>query len=445
MSMVTKGGVLSMLQQYNFLYNQQSIAFRRCFMTDYDVREVLDFISVRGLFYKGGADTKVVVVVAEATEPLVDRKILHAIFRRSGRADAEQGFDIDYYDLHWLPREIALTNDGVWRADLVGGGRVLGFVDRLKKFRKLGEYSQKPGWDVGEGFIAAKKGLLVEAPHITGKPLLEPKHLKETGRLVGLKKVTTTLFKSPYTPSRFQSPMVLIHEDENLTTRCFLNGYYTYKNKIAGFCAPQAEADEIEDIAAWLNSAKKPLQAFVSAAGMTTFTQRSKWVDLNDIKGLPYPESATLDLSQNEKILVDDIVDYYRDLIRLGEDSMAMKENSQKGLPDFTNVFTRQINAIYKTNPLRALEAQTWPGVVCQPFAFGKGKVDWSGADELKGKLDALLKEQKGEALLVTRIARIYDGNFIFLLKPDRLRYWLRSVALRDADEALADLRAQGF
>jgi hypothetical protein len=33
----------------------------------------------------------------------------------------------------------------------------------------------------------------------------------------------------------------------------------------------------------------------------------------------------------------------------------------------------------------------------------------------------------------------------MFLLKPDRLRYWLRSVALRDADETLADLRAQGF
>jgi len=27
------------------------------------------------------------------------------------------------------------------------------------------------------------------------------------------------------------------------------------------------------------------------------------------------------------------------------------------------------------------------------------------------------------------------------MLKPDRLRYWLRSVALRDADETLADLR----
>jgi hypothetical protein len=47
--------------------------------------------------------------------------------------------------------------------------------------------------------------------------------------------------------------------------------------------------------------------------------------------------------------------------------------------------------------------------------------------------------------LEVTRIARIYDGNFIFLLKPDRMRFWLRSVALRDADETLADLRDQGL
>jgi hypothetical protein len=199
MDMVAGGGVLAMLQQYNFLYNQQSLGFRRTFITNWDVREVLDFISVRGLFQKGDADTKVVVVVAEAVLPPTDRKILHATFRRSGRADAEQGFDIDYYDLHWLPRQLALSNDAVWRSDLLSGGRVLGFVDRLKQFRTLGKYAERPGWDVGEGFIAAKKGLLVEAVHITGKPLLEPRHLKETARLAGLKKIRTKLFKKyPY-------------------------------------------------------------------------------------------------------------------------------------------------------------------------------------------------------------------------------------------------------
>ena len=71
--------------------------------------------------------------------------------------------------------------------------------------------------------------------------------------------------------------------------------------------------------------------------------------------------------------------------------------------------------------------------------------MDWSGADELEDKLAALLLEQESQSLRVTRIARIYDDCFVFLLKPDRLCYWLRSVALRDVDETLADLRAQGF
>jgi hypothetical protein len=53
MEMLAPGGILSMLQQYNFLYNQKSLEFRRKFIERWDVREILDFISVRGLFQKG--------------------------------------------------------------------------------------------------------------------------------------------------------------------------------------------------------------------------------------------------------------------------------------------------------------------------------------------------------------------------------------------------------
>ena len=155
--------------------------------------------------------------------------------------------------------------------------------------------------------------------------------------------------------------------------------------------------------------------------------------------------SHLLSSAPHEQILVDDIVDHYRELIRLGEDSAAMKEPGVAALPTFNDIYTQQINAVYKKNKLRAVDPQTWPGVICQPFVFGKGKVDWKGAEELKGKLDKLLRDQRGSGLTITRIARIYDGPCIYLLKPDRLRYWLRSVALRDADETLADLWEQGF
>ena len=160
---------------------------------------------------------------------------------------------------------------------------------------------------------------------------------------------------------------------------------------------------------------------------------------------LPYCVEGASDLSAHERILVDDIVDYYRDLIRLGEKSAAMKQSADAALPAFNDIYTQYINAIYKNSVLRALDPKAFPGMICQPFVFGEGTVDWNGSDELKGRLDRLLREQRGSGLTITRIARIYDGPCIYLLKPDRLRYWLRSVALRDADETLADLWEQGF
>lgn len=445
MEMLERGGVLSMLQPYSFLYNQKSREFRWNYFERWDIREILDFISVRGLFQKGGADTKVVIVVAEAKSAPPKRQILHATFRRSGRTDAEQGFDIDYYDLHWLPREAVLKNDGVWRSDLLGGGRVLDFADKFKKqnFKTLGQYAAEQKWNFGEGFIAGKKGELSPGAHITGKPLIEPCHLKDGVSISSLKIVTQRKFKSPYTPKRFQSPMVLVHEHENLTSRYFSSGYYTYGHKIVGFCIGDGVSDKVKQLAEWLSTNRRTLSALVCAGGTTMFTQRSTSVGLENILGLPSP-AYDLDIAFHERILVDDILDYYRNLIRLGEDSDAMKKPGVPALPGFNDVFTARINAVYKKNKLCALEPQAWPGVVCQPYVFGKGKVNWSGAEELKDKLNNLLKEKKGN-INITRIARLYDGAGIYLLKPDRLRYWLRSVALRDADETLADLVDQGF
>jgi hypothetical protein len=446
MQMLVSGGVLGMLQQYNFLYNQQSAGFRRTFIERWDVREILDFISVRGLFQKGGADTKAVVIVAEAQQPVSDRQVLHATFRRSGRTDAEQGFDIDYYDMHWLTRELMLQNDEVWRSDLLGGGRVLGFVKRLRRMRTLGQYAAEKKWDFGEGFIVGQSGSRSPAKHLTGKPLLPSDAISDEG--IDKNKITNVsdhLFKSSYTPKRFSSPMLLVREQYDLHHGVWLDHYLTYKNQTVGFCAQPSDLRLLLAISSYLSKEKKSLRAFVAGASVKLFTQHATTLSGVDVFDLPYPILGNLDISPHEQILVDDIVDYYRDLIRLGEDSAAMKDSGFPALPAFNDVYTNRINAVYKKNKLRALEPQAWPGIVCQPYIFGKGKADWSGADELKGKIDALLREKRGGGLNVTRIARLYDGACIYLLKPDRLRYWLRSIALRDADETMADLADQGF
>lgn len=175
------------------------------------------------------------------------------------------------------------------------------------------------------------------------------------------------------------------------------------------------------------------------------FTRKATALSGADIKALSYPENGSLDLSENETVLAEDIVHYQRDLVRLGDDAKVLRRRADDGLAAFATCYSSQISTVYPDIPFRPLEPRSWPGVICYPFVFGDGEVDWSDADDLHGKVDGLLREQRGTTLSITRIARIYDERFVFLLKPDRLRYWLRSVALRDADETLSDLRQQGY
>ena len=369
MTMLADGGILSMLQQYNFLYNQQSIEFRRSFIARWDVREILDFISVRGLFQKGGADTKALAIVACASQPREDRKVLHATFRRTGRIDAEQGFDIDYYDLHWVSRHTALSNDDVWRANLLGGARVLSFVTRLRDFRTLGKYAEDQDWDCGEGFIEGRRGVSGNAEHLTGQPLLPSNALTESGiDASAITKVEDRPIEGPRSRKRFTPPMLLIREHMNLLHGLWSKHYLTYKNEIVGFAAPKSDQNKLVAVDRWLTEEAKTLRAYASAISVRLFTLKATALASADIMALPFPETPTLDISANEKIVVEDIVQYQRDLIRLGADAKVMRSCERPVIDAFAHVFSQQINAIYKRVPLRPLDPQFGPGIICLPL-----------------------------------------------------------------------------
>lgn len=175
-------------------------------------------------------------------------------------------------------------------------------------------------------------------------------------------------------------------------------------------------------------------------------SQKATTLSCRDIYDLPFdPAAKGLDLTENEDYVAQDILDYYLDHVRLGSASELASRQGADGIEAFSAIFTKQINALYPKNPLRPAGSLFLGGTVIQAFAFGDAELDWTQNESLRGRLDALLRSTRGTSLTMTRIARIYDTSFIFLLKPNRLRYWLSSIALKDADDVLADLRAQGF
>lgn len=446
MELLAPDGVLAMVEPSGFLYNRNALAFRSSFFNRWRIREILDFVSVRGLFKKGEADPKIVVVIAEASKPSIDGRMLHAVFRRSGRATAEQGFDIDYYDLFWLRNADAKRSWDIWRSNLLGGSRVRDFVERLRTFPTLKDYAAKQEWDFGEGFIAGRSGESAAADHLVGKPLLPTSALSNTGLDTSfLETVPDRPISVPRIERRFTPPFLLIKENDDLHHGVWTGHYLAYKHRIVGFAADRRDIDKLRAIEAWLQRESTALRAYVAAVSASLFVQRATAILAADIYALPYPEDEDLDLSENERIVAQDIVKHQRDFIRLGAAAPVMRAAPDDALADFDAVFARQLNAIYTRNPIRPLDSQRWSGAICRAYAFGDGAVDWSGADELRGRLDALLHERRGSGLTVTRIARLYDKGFVFLLKPDRHRFWTRSIALRDADDVLTDLREQGF
>lgn len=440
--MLSDGGILAMVEPAGFLYNQKTKAFRDGVFDRWNVREILDFISIRGIF---DADTKVVVPIIEATRPQKRDKILHAIFRRNGRAKAAQGFDIDYYDLHWIDYSLAKCSVDVWKANLLGGRRVFDFITRLRKYPTLGDFAEKAGWVHGEGYLGGQKNASENVQHLIGKPLLPTSALGANGiESHKIEPVPDSSIKDPKTALSFAPPLLLIKEHENLHAGLWTKGYLVFKNEIVGFSAP-GDQRRLTATYAWIQQELTVLQAYVAGVSARLFSQKATAIFSADVHSLPFPADGNLDVSKNERVIVEDITDFQRDFIRLGSESKVMRPVPDEALKQFDDVLTAQINAVYSRRPLQALGSYRWPGVVCSAFAFGDGVVEWSSAEELRGRLDTLLHQRRSASLTVTRIMRLYDEGFIFLLKPAVHRFWLRSVALRDADDILSDLRSQGF
>jgi len=69
---------------------------------------------------------------------------------------------------------------------------------------------------------------------------------------------------------------------------------------------------------------------------------------------------------------------------------------------------------------------------------------------QLDDDIKALLQDGKtNRGTVFKRVVRFYqhvDGfDCVYFVKPNALRYWLKSIALRDADETFVDFKAGGY
>ncbi len=474
------------------LYNGNGQSFRKYLFDRFQPDCVFDFTALDKMLFSKVKVASAAILVNNSPEH--GDKVLHITFRRTKAIKERLLFELDPYDFHWIPRDVISKNPYLWKVNLLGGGRLHRLMERLfTDTPTLGKYLEekckRDGWQVGEGYSvgSGNKPNSESEPNRQQLKKLSPKELKDLFDLNRTAKTADWLTGKDNVPPEaltrhgidwesvkpcgkdffeetreglrtiFSPPHVLIREYvDGLATgtaglemhslgipACFSNQELVFTKQIIGIHADPKDEDKLRDLARRLNDSRLYGILAVVVSGRALVSWDSSLLQ-SDIMALPYPEDIHhFDLNYWENALIEDINDCLIDFRRKGEGSSALYATDESDLNLFGEMYCRVLNAIYeKFHPLQPLYLGSF---ICFPICFGDTPYVDLPEEDVGHFLRQLLHRKLGNRLLMNRILRIYEQNVIFLIKPNQKRYWLRSIALRDADETLIDLLEQGY
>ena len=224
--------------------------------------------------------------------------------------------------------------------------------------------------------------------------------------------------------------------------------YLTYRDDIVGIKAPTEDLGELERLRSDLIRLNNLHRFFIYATAPQMFVGKATVPQKYDLNRLPLfskKELAAPLFSEADMAVINDVVRYFGEFVRVGQDSPLLRQAAgDEDLDHFSIQFLALINAVYhkfrRNRPVRTA------AYICLQFSYGGPPRDELRPDEsLEQSLRRLLHRRRG-SVQVQRILRLYSGNTVYLIKPNRLRYWIPSVAVRDADETVVELASQdGF
>lgn len=456
MKLLKPSGLLSFVMPSGPLLYNNTIDFREKFFSTYEVAQIVDLSELRNASLLFERTISTAVIFTYNQKPTEAHNILHVTVKRSKTIREKLFFEVDHYDMHNVPQKIAETDLDIWKSNLLGGNQLYYLVNRFRKLRTLAEYLEEKrktsGWVFGEGYIASKEEKA--ASHLTDKTMVEAADFTEKG-ILNTKVEEKTLFYRTSETSKaiFLAPHLLIKEV--LGNKRFVISYVDYdlvfKHRIIGIHSPKGQSQHLKQIEEILQRNYSLFKLLILSSSAEAGINRSGGyiVLKKDFWGLPYPENIDLlRLSKNEEIIKDDILNYKLEELSKGENAKINTTIvSEQQLDEFGRVFCDSLNAIYQQNgrSFKPMEPIKTLSYTCFPFSYGNAGFNPVLASKTQeGDLSDLIENEQ-ESIYYRRVLRLYQKDMVFLIKPNTLRYWLKSIALRDASDVTVDLINSGY
>lgn len=457
MQMVKPGGFLCLLlKSSSLLYTTNGQKYRTQFFRQNKVHQVIDLtlLSQNDVLWSGyKPDVSAIFVSNE--RPDFEKNILHLVVRRTPSSHMRRFFEIDTYDFHWVPYTTALEDDFVWKCNLLGGGRLYGLVKRLKAYPTLKQFVNSNYGVIGEGY--RRNGIgeqrKEEANYLTQKPTLPTNWLTENGiKSFDFPKEEDEIFYSVRRKELFEWPHVVIREiiGERELYVDIVKFHSGYQRDIVGIAFK--DEDMINHVFNLFQINKFLFRVYILSTSTRCLIFKNTSIRAEDIYNLPCLNRDSL--PKDYFLLSNDVSEYYQYLIRRPESAAAFhpitSKNFKERLSQFGTLFCESLNALYAKNGKQFRQIES--GYIHhREFIYTAFRYDGNTdhqpveiIDLSSDELDQLLTLDKGHVRF-QRILKIYKKDYVCFIKPNQLRYWLDSIAFRDADGVVADMFENGY
>lgn len=432
--------------------SDSSKAYLKALTENFHINQIFDFtpLARNGVLWDG-VDVDTAAIFVTKAKPNYGKNILHAIFRRTKTNKERIYFEIDKYDLHFILRQTIYENSYIFKINLLGGGRLNNLYHKYSESVKVQEYLDFNECQANEGFMYGIEGDLSEDFMYEYKTL-PTRAFNEDGidfdqlDFIDRKKK----FISIKNRSTYEYPNIIIKENigKNKIPIYFNDNInFTFKDKLIGIYSLHKNIEPIAKLYKSLSNYQDFHRLIIFITSSQVLIGKNTAILKEDIMRLPILDESFI-LSEIEKNVINDVLEYTQYFIRKPETAEALKplKDIQSEISFYGQEFSTAINDLYadQTNLFKLTNIINFEkeGLIGALFSYdseGKKDIRMINEDEVTG-IEGLTHFDINQSLTATRVIQYYTSNKVLFVKPNQKRYWLASIAYRDADSVFADI-----
>ena len=475
------GEICMLVSSKNLLFNRSkpNREFRKRFFSSFDIKTVINFSSLRHVLFSKAVGPPAAVIFSPEKKEI--RNILYCSPKPSHSTQDDWLFIIEPQDIAHIPKNEAIENDMFWKVAMWGNPRDYELIKKLSKLPTLGDICENKGWTHGEGYIVANGKDKV--PEFLGKPNVDVKNLRRF--IINEDSLPPFDKKGLYRHAKtkreiFEGPHLLIKQSPTANVgmiAALLKEDAVFNHSILGIHGKKSDLDQLAACCLAINT---NIALYYEMLTTRSWLVERDSFEEEEILDIPMPEEilelketinynylkkisdnldadTTIDLlvaklyhlNESEIIQINDTIKYTLDYYKKKNKSIAVKPADENILREYIDIYCEILNNSFSSpnkdfvgtiyageGPLKVVSTK----LVEKSEKKGVPYILNNELEHILKDLDKQLIEEMSSSIYIRRNLRRYSGDTTFIVKPNQMRYWTKSAAMRDADETYRDI-----